>query len=53
MKSFVIPHIPHNDEVLASDVQNMIAWASGLASVSLETVIGFVNRKLVTMRRAS
>ena len=51
LKSFVVPHIPHNDAVLATDVQNMIAWASGLTSVSLETVIGYMNRKLITMRR--
>lgn len=52
-KSFVVPHIPHEDSVLATDVQNMLAivGAGGLAGPALETVLGFVNRKLITMRR--
>lgn len=48
LKSFVVPHIPHDDSVLALDVQNMIARAPNLG---LETVLGAVNRKLITMRR--
>lgn len=48
LKSFVIPHIPHDDSVLALDVQNMLARAP---QIGLETVIGAVNRKLITMRR--
>ncbi len=51
LKSFLVPHIPHGDSVLASDVQNMFAWTQGLQSLQLETVIGYVNRKLITMRR--
>ena len=48
-KSFPIPHIPHEDAVLATDVQNMLAAAP--ANMQLETVLGFTNRKLITMRR--
>ncbi|MCJ2009800.1 major capsid protein [Methylobacterium sp. J-092] len=50
-KSFVVPHIPHEDSVLSTDVQNMLAAASGTPDGGLETVLGFVNRKLITMRR--
>jgi len=47
---FYVPHIPHDDAVLSTDVQNMLAMtASGDAA--LETVLGFLNRKLITMRR--
>ncbi len=48
-KAFVVPHIPHDDSVRATDVQNMLA--SSPAGAQLETVLGFVNRKLITMRR--
>ncbi|GJE54572.1 major capsid protein [Methylobacterium thuringiense] len=48
LKSFVVPHIPHDDSVLALDVQNMLARAPNMG---LESVIGAVNRKLITMRR--
>jgi len=48
LKAFVVPHIPHDDSVLALDVQNMLARAP---RIGLETVIGAVNRKLITMRR--
>ena len=48
LKSFVVPHIPHDDAVLALDVQNMLARAPNLG---LETVLGAVNRKLISMRR--
>ena len=48
LESFVIPHIPHDDAVLALDVQNMLARAPRLG---LENVLGAVNRKLITMRR--
>lgn len=48
-KAFVVPHIPHEDSVLATDVQNMLAAYGG--GVALETVLGFVNRKLITMRK--
>ncbi|KQP82864.1 major capsid protein [Methylobacterium sp. Leaf117] len=48
--SFVVPHIPHEDSVLATDVQNMLALTAG-GDAGLETVLGFLNRKLITMRR--
>ncbi|SFG92835.1 major capsid protein [Methylobacterium gossipiicola] len=48
--SFVVPHIPHEDSVLATDVQNMLARTAG-GDAGLETVLGFLNRKLITMRR--
>lgn len=48
--AFVVPHIPHEDSVLATDVQNMLALAAD-GGIALETVLGFVNRKLITMRR--
>ncbi|MCJ2131466.1 major capsid protein [Methylobacterium sp. E-045] len=48
--SFVVPHIPHEDSVLATDVQNMLALTSD-GGVGLESVLGFLNRKLITMRR--
>ncbi|ACL58764.1 major capsid protein [Methylobacterium nodulans] len=48
LEAFVIPHIPHDDSVLAVDVQNMLARAP---SQGLESVLGMVNRKLITMRR--
>ena len=47
LKSFVVPHIPHDDSVLATDVQNRMAAAGAAA---LDSVIGMVNRKLITMR---
>ena len=47
--AFVVPHIPHEDSVLATDVQNMLALGAG-GTFGLETVLGFVNRKLITMR---
>ncbi len=50
-KAFVVPHIPHEDSVLATDVQNMLAAYGGGGGISLETVLGFVNRKLITMRK--
>ncbi len=44
-----MPHIPHEDSVLATDVQNMLALTpNGIAG--LETVLGFLNRKLIVMR---
>lgn len=49
---FVVSHIPHDDAVLATDVQNMLALApiGSAATFGLETVLGFMNRKLITMR---
>lgn len=51
LKSFVVPHFPHNDSVLATDVQDMVAWVRGSQPAMLETVLGYVNRKLISMRR--
>lgn len=48
LRSFVVPHIPHEDSVLATDVQNVLALAG--AAAGLESVQGLVNRKLITMR---
>ena len=52
---FYVLHIPHDDAVFASDVQNMLALGQinggGLVNgVGLETVQGFLDRKLITMR---
>ena len=47
LKSFSIPHIPHNDFVLASDVQGMIGAAFG--AITLENVQSLVNDKLEIM----
>ncbi|MFH6783595.1 MULTISPECIES: major capsid protein [Methylobacterium] len=48
-KAFPVPHIPHEDSVLATDVQNMLALTPN-GIVGLETVLGFLNRKLIVMR---
>lgn len=48
--AFAVPHIPHDDSVLATDVQNMLALTPG-GDAALETLLGFLNRKLITMRR--
>ncbi len=48
-KAFIVPHIPHDDAVLTSDVQNMLAM-SPRGDAQLESVINFLNRKLITMR---
>jgi hypothetical protein len=47
LRPFIIPHIPHDDAVLALDVQNRIALRPSMA---LQTVQGEVNKKLITMR---
>ena len=50
-EKFDFPQIPHADAVLVRDVQNMIAWAQGgISQAVLETVLGYVNVKLLTMR---
>lgn len=48
LRSFTIPHIPHDDVVKASDVQGVRAFGSGSRFEAVQTV---VNRKLLTMRR--
>jgi hypothetical protein len=47
LKSFPIPHFPHNDNVLASDVQDMIG--SNLGTFGLQDVMELVNEKLEIM----
>ncbi|WP_336488296.1 major capsid protein [Methylobacterium nigriterrae] len=47
IRSFEIPHIPHDDFVLAKDVQNVVSLGGNV----LENVQDMVNRKLATMRR--
>lgn len=47
VRSFEIPHIPHDDFVLAKDVQNVVSLGGNV----LENVQDVVNRKLATMRR--
>ena len=46
--AFVVPHIPHDDSVLATDVQNMLSVYGPM--VQLETALDYTNRKLATMR---
>lgn len=46
LKSFEIPHIPHEDVVTAGEVQNVRAFGS---ETELQTVMGTVNDKLITM----
>jgi hypothetical protein len=45
---FDIPHIPHDDFVMAADVQNRIAFGG---AGGMESVVDLVNRKLMRMRR--
>ena len=47
MRSFVVPHIPHDDVVLPEDVQGLRAFGS---ETELETVAGVMARHLETMR---
>ncbi|MCJ2098952.1 major capsid protein [Methylobacterium sp. E-046] len=49
-KPFYVPHIPHDDAVLTTDVQNMLALGAA-GTVGLESLQGFLDRKLITMRR--
>jgi hypothetical protein len=44
---FAIPHIPHEDLVTAGDVQDRMAYGGAYA---MDSVVEFVNRKLITMR---
>ena len=48
VRSFNIPHIPHNDIVKAEDVQGIRAFGS---ENQAETVAGVYAKKLATMRR--
>ena len=45
-KSFMIPHIPHEDVVKGDEIQNVRAFGQ---AAQLETVMDVVNRKLITM----
>jgi len=47
MRSFVVPHIPHDDVVLPEEVQGLRAFGS---ETELETVAGVMARHLETMR---
>jgi len=47
MRSFVVPHIPHDDVVLSEEVQGLRAFGS---ESELETVAGVMARHLETMR---
>lgn len=46
VKTFTIPHIPHDDVVQADEIQNVRQFGS----MQLESVMDVVNRKLLTMR---
>jgi hypothetical protein len=51
IRSFVIPHIPHEDFVFAAEVQNILAVSGGnLNPNALENVQDLVNRKLARMQ---
>jgi hypothetical protein len=49
-KSFDIPHIPHNDSVLAADVQGVVAAAAMNGGSMLKSAQQLINEKLATMR---
>ncbi len=46
-RSFVIPHIPHDDHVSPRDIQNLLAFG---AETRLETMGNYVNERLMEMR---
>ena len=48
-RSFLIPHIPYDDEVLAADVQGVRAFGSENETL---TVAGLVNDRLMEMRQS-
>src|SRR5687768_11300378 len=50
LKSFDIPHFPHNDSVLASDVQGVIGAAFMNGGDALKGAMELVNEKLAVMR---
>jgi hypothetical protein len=51
VRSFVIPHIPHEDFVFAAEVQNILAVGGGTLNPNvLENVQDLVNRKLARMQ---
>lgn len=47
MRSFALPHIPHDDAITAGDIQGQPA----LGSNAPDTLAGVMNRKLTLMRR--
>lgn len=49
VRSFKCFHVPHDDFVLADEVQNILARTAG--DSTLESVATLVNRKQITMRR--
>ena len=51
IKSFTVPHIPHDDQVLAQDVQGVLGAAALRGDgTGLKSVQELVNEKLATMR---
>jgi hypothetical protein len=48
-RSFVVPHIPYDDAILASDVQGVRAFGS---ENEVQTVAGLVNDRLAEMKQA-
>lgn len=50
MRAFVVPHIPHEDFVLAAEIQNMLGVTGGMGNLLLDRVDAAVNRKLARMR---
>jgi len=48
-RSFVIPHIPLNEAVMADDVQNIRAFGS---ETTMQTVAGLVNERLGDMKQS-
>lgn len=49
VRAFAVPHIPHDDIVVAADVQNRLSRFG--EATGLEAVADHVNGKLLTMRR--
>jgi hypothetical protein len=48
MRSFLIPHLPQNDNVLADDAQGVRAFGT---ESELETVLGIVNNKMEKLKQ--
>jgi Phage major capsid protein E len=46
-RSFIIPHIPHDDHVSPRDIQNLLAFGS---NTQKETMLAFVNERLMEMK---
>ncbi len=48
-RSFTVPHIPYDDQILAADVQNVRAFGS---ETEMDTVETLVNQQLAEMRQS-